>query len=440
MSTAYPKVLIIGQYFHKKSGGGITLTNLFYGWSKNNIAVAACEMNNPDFSVCEKFYCIGDKEIKRGFPFNLKFNEEQLESGIIQSTNGQEGSATNIYGTHSILGKLKDKLLFITGQIHRRRRFVVSNAFSEWLNEFSPDIIYSQLSSLELIRFISKLQADLKKPLVVHMMDDWPMTITNTQKGIFRIYWDYIIKRELKQLIRKADVLMSISESMSDEYMLRYGRKFLPFHNPIDVKRWSSERKKDYSRKENFKILYAGRIGAGLQNCLFEIALAIKDQINSGLKIEFIIQSTSNNRVLAELVKFDFVILKSPVLYNQLPGIFSDADLLVLPNDFDKSSISFLKYSMPTKASEYMVSGTPILVYSSSETAVTKHALKYGWAYVVSENSNEKLGMGIKKLYEDQDLRMDLGCRAKEFAIKNYNSEAIRENFKKAILNQLLVN
>ena len=41
-------------------------------------------------------------------------------------------------------------------------------------------------------------------------------------------------------------------------------------------------------------------------------------------------------------------------------------------NDFDKKSISFLKYSMPTKASEYMISGTPVLVYSHGETAVSK--------------------------------------------------------------------
>ena len=34
----YPKVLIIGQYFHTESGGGITMTNLFKGWDKEKIA------------------------------------------------------------------------------------------------------------------------------------------------------------------------------------------------------------------------------------------------------------------------------------------------------------------------------------------------------------------------------------------------------------------
>jgi len=436
MSSLFPKILIIGQYFHKKSGGGITLSNLFNGWDKNNIAVIAVEINDPDFSVCEKIYCIGDKEIKRAFPFNLRLTEEQLKSRIIQKATPLNDPIAYVNYTESKLGKIKNKFLFLTGQIHRRRRFVPSKEFMDWVTGFAPDVIYSQLSSLELIRFVDKLTISLQKPLVLHMMDDWPMTICDDQKGIFRQYWNRLIKKELVQLFGKADVLMSISESMSEEYLLRYGRRFLPFHNPIDVNFWSPNLRKEYTRKDNFRILYAGRIGSGLQNCLLDIAISIKDQIDKGLKIDFQIQATTDNPVLKELVKYDFVTILSPVNYDELPGIFSKADLLLLPNDFDEKSVSFLKYSMPTKASEYMVSGTPILVFSSSETAVAKHALKYGWAYVVSENSKEKLGIAIEKLYHDQELRKSLGSHAKEFATNNYNCKTITENFKNAIQNQ----
>jgi hypothetical protein len=37
----YPKILIIGQTFHKKDGGGITISNLFYGWPIDRLAVAS---------------------------------------------------------------------------------------------------------------------------------------------------------------------------------------------------------------------------------------------------------------------------------------------------------------------------------------------------------------------------------------------------------------
>ena len=63
--------------------------------------------------------------------------------------------------------------------------------------------------------------------------------------------------------------------------------------------------------------------------------------------------------------------INKKVPYTQLPDVFAKVDLLLLSNDFDNNSITYLKYSMPTKASEYMISGTPTLVYSSIHLHIT---------------------------------------------------------------------
>lgn len=430
----YPKVLIIGQYFNKNSGGGITLTNLFYGWDKKGIAVAAFQINKPDFSVCENYYNIGDIEIVREFPFNLKMKRDGFKSGVLLYKSNQEENLLRIDPQNGKSLNIKDKFLLLTGQIHRRRRFHLSAEFLKWVSDFSPDIIYSQLSSLELIRFISILKSQLHKPLVLHIMDDWPSTITYLQKGLFKHYWTNVINRELISLFSKANALMSISEYMSEEYLKRYGLIFIPFHNPIDVNHWIVTNK-IYEKNGSFIILYAGRIGAGLKDSLVDVAIAINILIASGLDIEFHIQATRHDPLLNKLKMYKFITIKKPVPYDNLPQIFAKSDLLLLPNDFDEQSISFLKYSMPTKASEYMISGTPILVYSSLDSAITKHALKYNWAYVVSENSTEELVKAIATLYNDKNLRATLGKTAKEFANKNFNSFTIRENFKNLLDN-----
>lgn len=82
-TTYYPKILIVGQSFNLQSGGGITLTNLFYGWDKNNIAVAAETIGNPGFEVCKKYYQLGSLEIGRRFPFNLNPWSDYIVLGII---------------------------------------------------------------------------------------------------------------------------------------------------------------------------------------------------------------------------------------------------------------------------------------------------------------------------------------------------------------------
>jgi len=431
----YPKVLIIGEQFDRRSGSGITLSNLFWGWNINNIAVASSEIFSPDVSVCNKYYYLGYQEIKWKFPFNLKLITQKKKPGLTADLLKNNQMAF-VKPSESGLKKIQNKVITISGILHRRREIIISQEFKNWVNDFAPELIYTQLSSFELIEFVSKFQKEFNLPLVIHIMDDWPKTIVDGQKFIFKHYWKALIGKKLKNLFNNADLLLSISDAMSDEYKIRYSLNFIPFHNPIDLNHWSSGVIKDYNRKDVFRILYAGRIGNGLRNSLFEVASAISEILeNNTFKIELQIQATSDDGILDKLKKFNFVKINPPVEYTDLPKIFSGADLLLLPNDFDKKSINFLKYSMPTKASEYMASGTPILLYSHPDTAVAKHALKNNWAFVVSENSYQKLKVAIKKLYEEMELRKNVGVSAQRFAFEHYDSTIVRAYFRDVLYN-----
>jgi len=430
--SPYPKILIVGQYFNSTSGGGITMTNLFKDWNRENIAVAAQDIYNPNFEACNKHYQLGTLEIKRIFPFNLNRGTFIKSGTIIPPKRNIEKLSIVSTFKQSRLKKLYVGLLHFTGLYHYKSRYRISNEFLRWVNEYSPDIIYSQLSTIELIDFVTELNKVLNIPIAIHMMDDWPLVIS--KKGLFQSYWKKVIDKKFRQLLKISSVFFSISEAMSNEYFIRYGFNFIPFHNPVDLNFWGAFSKANYDFKGTFKILYAGRIGPGIKNCFFDIAEAIKSLRAKGLSIELQIQSASNDPVLNELYKYDFIKLNASVPYKELPKIFSEADLLLLPNDFDSTSVSFLRYSMPTKASEYMISGTPIVIYSSIETAVTNHALKYKWAYVVSKKNQGLLENSIEELYGNKELRCNLGTTAKAYAINNYNGVIIRERFKKSLI------
>jgi glycosyltransferase involved in cell wall biosynthesis len=427
----YPKVLIVGQYFNIESGGGITMTNLFMGWDKKMIAVAATDIQNPDFTVCDNCYYIGSLETKSRFPFNLNPFKKKLKSGKISHISKLTSFSFN-QSKVSKIKKLYFRLLHISGLFHYKRRYVLSNDFLSWIKDFSPDIIYTQLSNIELIELVGDIHSKLNLPIAIHIMDDWPVTISET--GFFQSYWAKVIDEKFRKLLFQAKILMSISESMSEEYKKRYGLDFVPFHNPIDIEHWGRFSKKSYERDKKFTILYAGRIGTGIRNCFFDIIEAIKSLNSNGLEIELIIQATNFDPLLDELRKFSFVKINPSVTYSELPAIFSNSDVLLLPNDFDDRSIKYLKYSMPTKASEYMVSGTPILLYSSIETAVTRHALKYKWSFVVSERNKEKLKFAISELYKNKHLRSELGNIARQYALNNFDSRSIKEQFKKSFI------
>jgi len=81
-----------------------------------------------------------------------------------------------------------------------------------------------------------------------------------------------------------------------------------------------------------------------------------------------------------------------------------------------------------------MISGTPILVYASSKTALYKYAKAEKSAYLVSERNIDKLSSAIKELYLNEQVHQSLGEKAKETAIKNHDATKVRSNFRKALI------
>ncbi len=430
-----PSILVSGQYFHKNSGGGITLSNLFRGWDKKNIAATATYIISPSYDVCENYYQLGSLDFNLRFPFNLKRGRNLDYSGVIRHHVNSVQKRLPARNNGSMVRGLYNKLLFLTGFNHYRSKFCPNHAFLKWVGDFNPDIIYSQLSSLEEIRIVSTLQKVLKIPVVIHIMDDWPSTISD--RYFPRWIWKRVIDRELKKLLRSAKVLLSISEPMSEEYHRRYGLPFTPFHNPIDLQSWMPYRKTEYVlNKENVSVLYSGRIGIGISESLLDVAEAI-ETINQkgGRSASLYIQTTSvDHDIINSLKGYSCVKINPVVKYEQIPRIFSQADILLLANDFDVRAVRFLRLSMPTKASEYMISGTPILVYSAEDTAVTRFFMKNNCGLCVTHKDRNELVKAIMTLINDTTYRQEIGNNAVRIALEKFDATRVREEFRRIML------
>lgn len=370
---ALPKVLIIGQPFNNDTGGGITLTSLFNGWDREKLAVACSGyllLDNIDTNVCNTYFQLGYKEHKWRFPFNilqrkytsglLKFDEKRIQNMTI------EKSGLRI---RFIMEVFYPFLEFI-GLYQYMFRTKLSDDFCTWLDEFKPDVIYDQPSTRDGILFCLDVHSYLRKPLILHMMDDWPSTISD--KGIFKRYWHRKIDQEFRRLLDRTSILMSISHEMGREYKTRYGKDFITFHNAIDLDFWNRNQRRSYELDKNPAILYAGRIGLGIESSL-ELFVKAIEQINeeNNMSVKFMLQTQDEPDWTAD---YKSVTHNKFVSYSDLPRVFSEADFLLLPYDFTSESIKYIKYSMPTKAPEYMVSGTTIIIFAPEETAIVKYA------------------------------------------------------------------
>ena len=428
-----PKVLILNQPFNNDTGGGITLTNLFAGWDKDKLAVACSGhllKDNIDTEICNTYYQLGDKEHKWRFPFNhlqgkyssglVKFNKKRIQNLTVRRSK---------FRVKLIMGIFYPILEYV-GMFHFIYKTHLSKDFCNWLDEFNPDVIYAQSTSRDDILFCLSVYSYLKKPLIFHMMDDWPTTISD--KGLLKKFWEKKIDSDFRVLLGKANILMSISEFMAYEYKKRYGKNFITFHNPINIKFWQKYQRHNYELSDSPSILYAGRIGLGIETSLELITKAVQrlnEELN--MSIKFILQ-TQKKPLWSD--NYDCIVHNYFVPYNDLPKVFSSADFLLLPYDFSERSIKYIRYSMPTKAPEYMVSGTPIIIFAPKVTAIVKYAQEHNWAKVITNNDISEITKVIKELIKSKELRQQIAKNAIQIAEKNHNSIDVTNNFKKTIL------
>ena len=308
----------------------------------------------------------------------------------------------------------------------------LSDSLLAWVERFQPDVIYSQLASLSLIRLVEALTRRTGIPLALHFMDDWPTTLY--REGLLARHVRRKLDRELRVLIERAALRMVISDDMARAFARRYGCEFTPFHNALDLGDWTAVRRKHWGSGRPFKIMYTGRIGIANEDSILDVARVTEALASDGVDVRFaLLTFTGESSIAATLSNLPHVDVLPAIPHDEIPSRLADADLLVLPLDFDERARGFARYSMPTKTVEYMASGTPSLVYGPAGNAVSRYAAAEGWGHVVGTRSHSDLTAALRLLIENGAERERLGRRAVELAVAHHDAGPVREAFRAAL-------
>jgi len=315
----FKKVLIYGQTFNDFSGGGITLTNLFKDWPLEALAVISYPfmLHNSTTDVCRNYYQIGREELNWRFPFSLV--KQRFPSGKVEIATG--GKLPVLKGSRNIRHSISSTILTPTikwlGLVHCISTIQMSRKLQEWLSDFKPAVLYIQISNRESIRFATELIDYLKIPSVIHMMDDWPSTISS--QGPFKAYWHKRIDHDFRLLLEKTNVQLSISDVMSAEYLRRYGKKFIAFHNPADKKPIGFQAPENKLDGEQFKILYLGRVGTANKRSIRRFATFVANYKHKDIVVRLDIYTKDiNNSYLRKPGGLERVSIHEPINHDEV--------------------------------------------------------------------------------------------------------------------------
>jgi hypothetical protein len=112
-------------------------------------------------------------------------------------------------------------------------------------------------------------------------MDDWPVSLYN--KDDLKFYWEYIYNKNFRKILSISNANLSICQTMSDEYLERYGVNFMPFHNPVDLQLWESV---PFNTNQKCKrVIYVGKINKDTEENLITMCKVVHKLISKDITL-----------------------------------------------------------------------------------------------------------------------------------------------------------
>ena len=426
-SKIQPRLLLLTpEAFNKVTGAGITFSNLFAGWPKDEIAVIHRDVVPVTEDICARYYRLTDREVHWwGW---LRYITTANLFGVSQ----KDLTARQHRGWLKSALKPIKMLIFGDGipeQVH------LTPELETWIKEFSPTAIYTILGSNAMMELAERLRVRFRLPLVIHIMDDW---VSVLYRGGLLSPWQSKKKERLfRHMTEVATARFAICDEMAEAYCQRYGQIFQSFQNAIDVDAWQQFRKNPVVVGSSVRIAYIGSIFPNAQlKSLRDICNAVQELHDEHFPISLEIYSP---RHLAEQYREQLVIGTAISLYDTISddiSFFSTlqaVDILVLPVNFDRDTIEFIRYSMPTKVPAYLAVGTPILAYGPADVAQIAYAIKSGWAMTVTAPDMEQLKQAFRTLATDMTVRERISGCARAAAAGKHDAKYVRLGFQSAL-------
>jgi glycosyltransferase involved in cell wall biosynthesis len=106
-----------------------------------------------------------------------------------------------------------------------------------------------------------------------------------------------------------------------------------------------------------------------------------------------------------------------------------------LPLDFSEEGLRFARFSVPTKASEYLISGTPVMVFAPRETAISKFCSENDCGLCVTEMNEKHISDALHLLIRDDKYRERITDNAVRIAKTLFDADKVRSEFQQLLIN-----
>lgn len=257
---------------------------------------------------------------------------------------------------------------------------------------------------------------DLGIPFMVHMHDLWDDNQKEgTGKRAFAAKWEPLLLREAKTVFAMTEIQKNF---LDKKYSINC--ELLPHTIPrklIDKTSNFSPTKID--RREKV-IVYSGNISHAMNlDALQQFVIAVEN-LPEDFRVKMFVpfDKVTREKLKLESKRIEYNWLSREEVFKEV----EDANLVFLPLSFKNGAMKEVKTVFATKTLDYLISGTPIVVFSPADSFHSFSARNRGWGHVIDQDDTDALSEELVRLTSNLNLSTELVKNALKEA-KGRNSE-----------------
>lgn len=420
-SDLWPRVLAIdAATFHRRADTPMLKTNLFRGWPPDRLGQIVIGRDKPDFDVCGNYWRItrrslvtrsGGAPVAPSGPPGLEF--PQTKSGFAKSR-------------PQFLPNVRAAL----GHAAWAIPLALTDSFEHWMESLAPQVIFTLAGSIGVLSAVCQISEKYHLPVVPFFTDDWIDWLH--RRGPFTRILRPRLVRLFERCLDISPVRLTASASMAQEYTRRYGGRFVPCVDFVDLGKTYYEPYKPATGP--VQLYFVGYLEPDRWRTLRRIGETLSVLRSEGVPAQLKIFTFPDG-----IAKYGSLLSLPPVMEiagtvppNEVPRILSRADILVHVESFGLSDKGKISFSFSTKIPQYLAAGRALLA-CGPEVASIRYVLSTRTGLVVTQPDPAQFLETLRRLITDVTLRTTLADRARALAIAQHDAETGRERLRELL-------
>jgi glycosyltransferase involved in cell wall biosynthesis len=266
--------------------------------------------------------------------------------------------------------------------------------------------------------------------LYLYVMDDYDQSMRH-QGLAFRLLNQVVSQRKL---VQSASKVWAISKYMAEYFSEAYGVQATALPHSVEVDRyaakaWGGERR---GRDSVIRLAHVGAIYGLQSDAVRDVVRMVHHHNRAGTthRMELRLYIGLTDAGLEKLgIEIGNGVVRDYVTPEKVSEVLQSADILVLAYAFNPQHRQTVSTSLPTKIAEYLASGVPILVHAPPYATISRYVREHNCGVVVDGRDLAALEEVVELLAQDQALRSGLRQNALRTARQFHDARAAIPEF-----------